>query len=183
MATKNKICWGLTGAGDYLMETLETMKKIQQDFDFKITIILSKEAEIVLKWYKMLNQFKETFEDVRIAKGPNVPFIVGPLQTGSYKFLFVSPLTGNSTAKIALGIADTLITNAVAQTMKGGVPVYVYPVDQKEGELVTVLPNGKKLTLKSRDIDLQHVETLRKMKGIHVLSHPNEIQDVIKKFI
>jgi len=183
LTKKNKICWGVTGAGDYLMETLETMKKIREDYDVKITVILSKEADVVLKWYKMSKEFKETFEDVRIAKGPNVPFIVGPLQTGSYKFLFVSPLTGNSTAKIALGIADTLITNAVAQTMKGGVPVYVYPVDQKEGELVTILPNGKKLTLKSRDIDLKHVDTLRKMKGIEVLSHPNEIQDIIKKFV
>ena len=183
MTKKMKICWGLTGAGDYLMETLDIMKRIQEDNVFKITVILSKEADIVLKWYKMSKQFKETFEDVRIAKGPNVPFIIGPLQTGSYKFLFVSPLTGNSTAKIALGIADTLITNAIAQTMKGGVPVYVYPVDQKEGELVTILPNGKKLTLNSRDIDLKHVETLRKMDGIHVLSHPNGILDVIKKYL
>ena len=183
MTKKNKICWGITGAGDYILETIEIMEKIEKEHDFKITVVISKEGVTVLKWYKLLQKIEEVFEDVRVEKGPNIPFIIGPLQTGAYKFLFVSPLTGNSTAKVALGIADTLVTNAIAQTMKGGVPVYVYPVDQKKGELTTILPNGKKLTLKSRDIDLQHVDTLRKMKGIEILSHPNEILEIIKKFI
>ncbi|NHI92382.1 MAG: archaeoflavoprotein AfpA [Candidatus Lokiarchaeota archaeon] len=183
MGKNKKICWGITGAGDYILETIEIMEKIRKEYDFKITIIISTEGVTVLKWYKLLNKLQETFEDVRIEKGPNIPFIIGPLQTGSYKFLFVSPLTGNSTAKVALGIADTLITNAISQTMKGNIPVYVYPVDQKEGELTTILPNGKKLTLKSRKIDLQHVENLRKMDGIEVLSHPNEILEIIKKYL
>lgn len=174
-----KICWGITGAGDYLLETLNVMKKIQQDFKVKITVIISKNGEVVLKWYKRLKDVQE-FEDVRIEKGPNIPFIAGPLQIGTYEFLFVSPMTGNSTAKIALGIADSLITNAVAQTLKGGVPVYVYPVDQKPGEVVTILPDGKKFTLKSREVDLKHVETLRKMEDLTVLSHPDEILEVVK---
>ena len=134
-------------------------------------------------WYKLFDKLKEHFEDVRVEKGPNIPFIIGPLQTGKFKFFFISPLTGNSTAKIAHGIADSLITNAVAQTMKGGIPVYVYPVDQKEGEFVTELPNGKKLRLKSRKLDLELVEKLRNMEGLHVLSHPNEIKKIIEKNI
>ena len=175
-----KICWGITGAGDYLLETLEIMKKVEQEYSIKITVIIGKQGEVVLKWYKMLDGIRDAFEDVRIEKGPNIPFIIGPLQTGAYDFLFVSPLTGNSTAKIAVGIADTLITNAIAQTMKGSVPVYVYPVDQKPGEVVTILPNGKKLTLKSRKIDLEQVERLRQMDGLTVLSHPVKILEVIK---
>jgi len=79
-----------------------------------------------------------------------------------------------------VGIADTLITNAIAQTIKGGIPVYIYPVDQRVGDIVTELPNGKKLTLHSRKIDLEQVEKLRKMDGITVLSHPNEILEVVK---
>lgn len=180
---KLKICWGITGAGDYLLETFNIMKEIKQEYNCKITIIVSKQGELVLKWYKMLKTIQEEFEDVKIERGPNAPFIIGPLQTGKYTFLFVSPLTGNSTAKIANGIADTLITNAVAQTMKGGVPVYVYPVDQIKGEFTTDLPNGKKLTLRAREIDLELVEKLRKMEGIYVLSHPNEIKNVIQKIM
>ncbi|MHA1380127.1 MAG: archaeoflavoprotein AfpA [Candidatus Helarchaeota archaeon] len=178
-----KICWGITGAGDYIEETISLMKEMQQKYDLKITIIISKQGEVVLKWYKLLAKLLKDFKDVRIEKGPNIPFIVGPLQTRKYKFLFISPLTGNSTAKIAYGIADSLITNAVAQTMKGGVPVYVYPVDQKEGEFVTDLPNGKKLRLKSRKLDLELVEKLRKMEGLYVLSHPKEVKGVIEKYI
>ncbi|MHA1299504.1 MAG: archaeoflavoprotein AfpA [Candidatus Helarchaeota archaeon] len=174
-----KICWAITGAGDYLLETIELMNEFNQKYNLKVTIIISKQGELVLKWYKLLDDLKNTYKDVRIEKGPNIPFIVGPLQTGTYKFLFVSPLTGNSAAKVALGIADTLITNAIAQTMKGGVPVYVYPVDQKEGTFTTDLPNGKKLTLRSRKIDLEIVEKLKKMEGIYVLSHPNEIEKII----
>jgi archaeoflavoprotein AfpA len=178
-----KICWGITGAGDYIEETINLMKEIKQKFDLKITVIVSKQGELVLKWYKLFEKLKENFEDVRIEKGPNLPFIIGPLQTGSYKFLFVSPLTGNSSAKVAVGIADTLVTNAIAQTMKGGVPVYVYPVDQKEGEFVTDLPNGKKLKLRVRKLDLEIVEKLRKMEGLHVLSHPSEIMGVVEKIL
>ncbi|MHA1784621.1 MAG: archaeoflavoprotein AfpA [Candidatus Helarchaeota archaeon] len=183
MTKKKKICWGITGAGDYLIESIEVMKKIQNNYDVKVTVVISKEGVFVLKWYKLFKDLKETFTDIRIEKGPNIPFIIGPLQTGSYEFFFVSPLTGNSAAKITFGIADTLITNAIAQTMKGQVPVYIYPVDQKEGEITTILPNGKKLNLKTRNVDLDNVEKLRKMEGIIVLSHPDEIQDVIKKYV
>ena len=46
-----------------------------------------------------------------------------------YDALIVTPATSNTTAKIACGIADTLVTNAVAQAVKGGVPVFIVPVD------------------------------------------------------
>ena len=36
------------------------------------------------------------------------PFLVGKLQTGDYDLFLVAPVTANSTAKIATGIADTL---------------------------------------------------------------------------
>lgn len=178
-----KICWGITGAGDYLLETFNIMKEIKQKFNAKITVVISEQGVFVLKWYKMFKGIQAEFNDVRIEKGPNIPFIIGPLQTGTYKFLFVSPLSGNSTAKAAHGIADSLITNAIAQTMKGGIPVYVYPVDQKEGDFTTILPDGKKLTLKSRKLDLELVEELRVMEGLFVLSHPKEIIEVIEKLI
>jgi len=43
---------------------------------------------------------------------------------------FLSRLaTSNTVSKIAYGIADSLVTNAVAQAVKGGVPVYIVPVD------------------------------------------------------
>lgn len=49
-----------------------------------------------------------------VEKGSNAPFVAGPLQVGYYPLFFVSPATANTVAKIAYGIADTLITNCFA---------------------------------------------------------------------
>jgi flavoprotein len=67
--------------------------------------------------------------------------------------------------------------------MKANVPVYIFPADQKKGDIVTDLPGGKKLTLTMRDVDIEAVEKLRKMKGITVLEHPYEIRGIIKNHI
>lgn len=56
-----------------------------------------------------------------------------------YKALVVSPATSNTAAKLAYGIADTLVTNAVAQAVKGDVPVYIVPVDI-EGRIDSRMP-------------------------------------------
>ena len=53
----------------------------------------------------------------------------GRFSRGIYDALFVSPTTSNTIAKIAHGIADSLVTNAVAHAVKGGVLVFIVPVD------------------------------------------------------
>ena len=93
------------------------------------------------------------------------------------------PATANTVAKIAYGIADTLITNAVSQAMKTAVPIYIYPVDQKPGSVTTVLPSGEKMELTTREVDLENVERLRAMKGMTVLGHPSEIKDQLRKYL
>ena len=67
--------------------------------------------------------------------------------------------------------------------MKADVPVYIFPVDQKEGEIITKLPNGRDLKLRMRKEDVENVEKLRRMRGITVLSRIEEIEDVVKKNI
>jgi flavoprotein len=93
----------------------------------------------------------------------------------------IAPATANTVAKIAYGIADSLITNSAAQAMKVDVPVYIFPVDQKEGEIITKLPNGSDLKLRMRKEDVENVEKLRRMRGITVLSSVEEIEEVVKK--
>ncbi|MFQ6126445.1 MAG: flavoprotein [Candidatus Heimdallarchaeota archaeon] len=68
------------------------------------------------------------------------PFISGPLQKGAYNFLLVVPATANTVAKIVVGIVDTLVTNSVSQAHKGAIPIYIFPVDQEPGSLITILP-------------------------------------------
>jgi len=61
----------------------------------------------------------EISKRVLVEVDANTPFIAGPLQVGRYHSLLIAPATANTVAKIVHGIADTLLTNAVAQTQKG----------------------------------------------------------------
>lgn len=177
------IAWGITGCGDHLEETLKIMEKVSKTYNLKVKVVLSKDGQMVVKWYNLWDELKQNFPNWRIERGANLPFLVGDLQLKKFDFLLICPATGNTTAKIAYGIADSLITNAVAQAMKAKIPVYIYPADQKKGDITTILPNGKELTLSMRDIDIENVEKLRRMEGITVLNHPKEIEDIITKYI
>ncbi|MFW9807111.1 MAG: flavoprotein, partial [Candidatus Thorarchaeota archaeon] len=95
----------------------------------------------------------------------------------------VAPLTANSTAKIAHGIADTLITNAVAQTLKGNTPVILYPVDQVNEEVKTVGPKGEVFSIKPRSVDLDNVRRLREMERVTVVESPSVIPNVIENLL
>ena len=178
-----RIAWGITGCGDYLKESLEIMEELTKEHDLDVRVFLSQAGEMVVKWYKLFNELKTNFPKTYSEKSPNVPFLVGDLQLKKYDFLLITPSTSNTVGKIAAGISDTLLSNAAAQAMKARVPVYIFPADQKKGDIVTDLPGGKKLTLTMRDVDLDAVDKLRKMQGITVLGHPDEIRAIIRKYI
>jgi archaeoflavoprotein AfpA len=178
-----KILWGITGCGDKLEETVNIMKKLQKKHNLDVRVALSKNGEIVVRMYKLWQSLQENFKKVMIERGPNAPFLVAPLQTGKYDFFLICPATANTTAKIAHGIADSLISNCASQTLKAGTKVYIYPVDQKPGKITTVLPDGEKLTLTIRKIDVKNAEKLKRMRGITVLSQPEDIEEIIKKHL
>jgi len=180
MSEKVKVAWGITGAGDYLRESMDAMRELARDLGVEVTVLLSKNGELVVKWYDLWEDLNASFDKVRSEKGPNVPFLAGPLQLGHYALLFISPATGNTVAKIAHGIADSLITNCVAQTVKGGTPVYVYPVDQVAGSQQTEGPRGENITITTRQVDLENVAKLEAMPGIDVLKRPEEIVSVVR---
>jgi archaeoflavoprotein AfpA len=175
-----KIAWGITGSGDYLEESVTIMQTLCKKYDLNIEVILSKAGEKVVTWYKLLEKVKQNSGKVFIESDANTPFLVGPLQLGKYNIFLICPATANTTAKIAHGIADSLLTNCAAQAIKAGMHVYIYPVDQVPGEVVTNLPNGKKLALQVREVDVENAETLKRMKGITVLTSPNDIEKVIQ---
>lgn len=176
-----KILWGITGCGDKLEETVNIMKKLQKKHNLDVRVVLSKNGEIVVRMYKLWRSLQDNFNKVMIERGPNAPFLVAPLQTGKYDFFLICPATANTTAKIAHGIADSLISNCASQALKAGTKVYIYPVDQKSGKITTVLPDGEKLTLTIREIDVENAERLKRMKGITVISKPEDIEEIIKK--
>ncbi|MCL2550410.1 MAG: archaeoflavoprotein AfpA [Methanimicrococcus sp.] len=174
-----KLAWGITGAGDKLAETVEVMRAVREK-DYLINVFVSSEGETVLKWYKLFDAVSNDFDSFAVEKGPNSPFILGDLQTGQYDALIISPATANTVAKIVHGIADTLLTNAVAQTAKSDTPIYIYPVDDTKGEIKTKAPNGREFKLKMRDIDLKNTKKLKKMENIQVLKSPAELNDYFR---
>lgn len=176
---RRMIAWGITGAGDKLAETVEVMKKIKER-EYIIDVFVSGEGETVLKWYEQFEEVGNIFDSCTVESGPNAPFILGDLQTGKYDALVISPATANTVAKIVHGIADTLLTNAVAQTGKTDVPIYIYPVDQKKGKIKTEAPNGREFYLKMRKVDLKNTEKLKKIENIKVLTTPEQLQKYFK---
>jgi archaeoflavoprotein AfpA len=174
-----KFVWGITGTGYLIEESIDLMNKLIEEYNADITVMLSEEGAVVVKWYKQWDYLNEVIDRVRVEKTANNPFLAGPLQIGKYDFLLICPVSANSVAKIVNGIADTLITNCVAQTVKGGVPVYILPSDQDKEPIVTSRPDGSPLKLKIRDIEIENVEKLKKMEGITTLSNFAEMKDML----
>ena len=174
------ILWSVTGAGDLIQETVGTMDELVRTMELKVAVSLSKAAVQVLKWYKLTDKLNGISDKVYVEKDSNTPFIAGSLQVGQYDCLLVAPATANTVAKIVTGIADTLTTNAVAMANKVQVPVFILPVDRKRGTTTTTLPNGKKMALTMRDVDIENSNRLQRMNGIHTLKTPGEIKGVIE---
>ena len=170
-----KIVWAITGAGDLLTEVIDELKKLSDAGKVEITTCLSKAGYMVARWYQLIPEIKGISKKVLIEHDANTPLIIGPLQTGKYHSLLVAPATGNTVSKIVHGIADTLITNAVSQTQKGGFPVHILPVDMRPGEMITRIPSGKEIKLVTRDIDVDNVRKLKAMKETIVLESPRDI--------
>ncbi|MCX9011890.1 MAG: dihydromethanopterin reductase (acceptor) [Candidatus Methanoperedens sp.] len=131
-----RIAWAITGAGHFLRETFEVFKKLKETTpDLKVTSFVSRAGEEVIRMYGLAGELsgispggyleERFFEREQGASNPKA----GRFLLQKYDALVVSPATSNTAAKIAYGIADTIVTNAVAQAAKGGVPVYIVPVD------------------------------------------------------
>ena len=177
---KRKVTWGITGSGHRLTETVEIMKNLKEQYqkDVEITVYLSKAGYQVVKHYQLLAFLEENFESVRVEIDSNTPFLAGALQLGTFDFLLIAPVTSNTVAKIALGIADSLLSNSAIMALKAFVPVYIQPSDYEEGITITKLPGERELRLKIRKEDVAHVKKLVTMDGVSVLEEPQDIYQV-----
>ncbi len=176
-----KVAWGITGSGDRIRETFAVMKKIKELYpEVEIRAYLSRAGQQVVLYYKLMEELKENFK-VWVEVNSNVPFLAGMLQSGKFDFLLIAPATSNTVAKISLGIADTLLTNSAIMALKAFVPVYIMPSDYREGIVETELPDGKKLKIRVRREDVEHVQRLSKMDGVFILEKPEDIFGVFEK--
>jgi len=180
---KRKVAWGITGSGDRLVETVEIMKEIKEQYqsDVEIVVYLSKAGDQVVKYYKLVNSLRQNFDKIWVEINPNSPFLAGQLQLGKFEFLLIAPATSNTVAKISMGIADSLLSNAAIMGQKAFVPIYIMPSDYEEGIIATKLPDGRDMRLKIRREDVEHVKKLADMDDVFILEKPEEILHVFKK--
>lgn len=140
------IAWAITGAGYLLAETFSVMKKATKSRRVKVTTFLSSAGAEVVKMYGLWDELRKIspgsyYEEVLTEQdeGASSPR-AGRLARGMYAALVVSPASANTVAKIVSGIADSLVTNAVAQAQKGGTAIFVVPTDQRIGYVETTIP-------------------------------------------
>lgn len=174
-----KLVWGISGSGDKMPETVAAMVAVKDRHDVEITAAVSIAGVRVLRWYKLTETVEAIARSVKIEKEANSPFITGPLQIGQYDALIVAPATANTVAKIAHGIEDSMLTNAVGQTAKSTTPIFIMPVDLREGVTVTTRPGGERLELRIRRIDVENSDKLRDMEGITVFESPDELEGIV----
>lgn len=139
-----RIAWGVTGAGHLLKKTFVVMEELAKSHE--ITCFASSAAEAVIRMYNFWKKFPKIchggyYSEVVLetVDGVSSP-LIGRLLRGTYDILVVSPASANTVAKVVCGISDTLVTNAIAQAEKGGVPIIILPTDQKPGKTRTELP-------------------------------------------
>jgi len=145
-----KIAFGITGAGHLLLDSVKLLEQLMTTHD--VTVLLSSAGEEVLKMYGLYERVENItggyYNELIKEKDQKSSYpITGRFSLGKYDLLIVSPATSNTIGKIVNGIADSLITNAVAQAGKGKIKTCIIPVDLESGDLETVLPSKLELDL------------------------------------
>ncbi len=182
---KRKVAWGITGAGDKIVEIVEIMKvlKKQSEDIVEIEVYISKAADTMLKFYRLDDDLRQNFGKVQVELNANSPFLAAWLQSGKYEFLLIAPASSNTVAKIANSISDTMLTNAAIMSLKAYRPVYILPTDYRESTVVTKLPNGKEMKLRVRKEEADQVRKLEKMEDVHVLENPQKMREAFLNWL
>ena len=180
---KKKIAWGITGAGDKIVETVKAMEKIKEEYEdlVDIDVFISKSGDQVIKYYEISHEIERNFDKTWVENNANSPFLAGNIQLGKYEFMLIAPGSSNTVAKIAMRMGDTLISNAAIMGQKANVPLYILPSDYEEGTTITQMPDGKDLKITIRKEDVEHVHKLSKMYDTFIIKEPKDLLKVFKK--
>lgn len=132
------VLWGITGAGHLLAESSEAVRKAAKKH--KITVAFSSAGFEVARMYGLLQEIEDCAQETinEEDQGWSHP-LVGRVALKEYDAVIISPCTANSAAKIVCGIADSLVTNIVAQAVKSKTTVYLVPTDAEKKQ-ETALP-------------------------------------------
>ncbi len=169
-----KIAWGITGAGHFLFPSIELMFSLKN-----VDIFLSKAAKEVLMYYGRYNQITASGHGLIFDTSASCLPVTG-LYTGKYNLVVIAPVTSNSMAKMAHGIADNLITNLFAHAGKCLIPTILLPCDSS-AEMKSITPNGEQVSVHVREIDRANINLISNWDGVTVVSNPEQLMDYMEK--
>jgi flavoprotein len=171
-----RLAWGITGAGHFLAECVDVIVAL-----CSVDLFLSRPAEEVVRMYgveeRLLRASRSVYRESRArTSAPQV----ARFSRGDYCSLIVAPATGNSMAKFASGIADSLITNLFAQAGKSKVPIIVLPTDAVN-PIDSPGPKGGIVRVYPRPVDLENVARLRAFPGVTVVCDIDELRTALEQ--
>jgi flavoprotein len=164
------VAWAFTGAGHFLRESVEMTERLQGRI--KTDIFFSMAASEVLSMYGLIGRLNGM--PVTVERGRSFP-VTSKFSAGKYAALVISPATSNTVAKCVHGIADSLVSCMFAQAGKSRVPICVLPTDTAD-EMESVAPNGNRVMVYPRPVDLEVTRKLGEMRGVVAVSSPGELQ-------
>jgi flavoprotein len=170
------VLWCITGGGYMLEESCRIIEKLAEGH--RVTVAFSEAGKEVAKAYGCASRISKAACKVLYEheQGYSSP-VVGRL--GSFDFIVISPCTANTTAKIALGIADSLVSNIAAQAVKSGRRVVVVPTDL-EKKVSARIPSGRRIGIRCRKIDLENVRRLKRSGEVEIAANPDEAYRLIQ---
>ena len=59
-----RIVWGITGSGDHIQEIIAIMKDLEENPNHRLTVIVSKAGEQMLRWYGLWDELSKSFRKV-----------------------------------------------------------------------------------------------------------------------
>lgn len=176
------VAWCITGSGHLLEETVKQFEGTKN-----VSVFLSRAGEEVLRAYNLREDVEKISSSIfrESAMGSSFP-VAGEFMLKKFDLVIVAPATANTVAKINFGIADSLVSNVVAQALKADARVAVLPTDAQEFIETTLPYNSKDAKAKRktarvhcRKIDLENALELKK-QGIIVLKHSKELKELLK---
>ncbi len=170
-----RLAWGITATSDKLDDSVHLMEDFK-NHGYKIDVFVSKEGENVLKQYNKFNTVSSDFRSCTVDVGIYNNPLDSDLQSGIYDALIIAPASPNVVAKIANGIADTLITHAVVTATKSDIPVFVFPSDTERGSVKTKTPDGRVIDVRTRRIDRKNVKRISWMQDVIVFKSAKSLK-------
>ena len=140
------IAWGITGAGDKLLDTFDVLESIAELEGVRVTTFITRAGIEIIHSFSLQKRLHA------ISNGDPWREIVTPKTHGAtaylatrffaheYEALVIAPCTTNTLCKLRTGIADTPVTNAACWALKGGTSVFLLQTHLTMGRAVYPMP-------------------------------------------